>query len=234
MLQKSSKVLYNSYFNFLLNLIRNISYKERIKIYKKFCELISFSKNDTIIDIGISPSEEYSENILLQKYPYKNKYTCLSNQDCANLIKKYKNIKFINGNACKTKLSDNKFNIVYSNVVLEHVGSYNKQKKFINELYRISSKVCFIVTPNRLHPIEFHTSLPLIHLLPKKMHRSILKFLGYKFLSKEKNLNLLTKNDIKKILSETKINNYKIISNKFLFFPSHLIIILNKNLSNNN
>ena len=66
------------------------------------------------------------------------------------------------------------------------------------------------------------------------MHRSILKFLGYKFLSKEKNLNLLTKNDIKKILSETKINNYKIISNKFLFFPSHLIIILNKNLSNNN
>ena len=109
MLQKSSKVLYNSYFNFLLNLIRNISYKERIKIYKKFCELISFSKNDTIIDIGISPSEEYSENILLQKYPYKNKYTCLSNQDCSNLIKKYKNIKFINGNACKTKLSDNKF-----------------------------------------------------------------------------------------------------------------------------
>ena len=72
MLQKSSKVLYNSYFNFLLNLIRNISYKERIKIYKKFCELISFSKNDTIIDIGISPSEEYSENILSEKYPYKN------------------------------------------------------------------------------------------------------------------------------------------------------------------
>ena len=75
----------------------------------------SISKKDTIIDIGVSPSEEYSEKVLLQKYPYKNKYTCLSNQDCTNLIKKYKNIKFINGNACKTKLSGNKFNIVYSN-----------------------------------------------------------------------------------------------------------------------
>jgi len=84
------------------------------------------------------------------------------------------------------------------------------------------------VTPNRHHPIEFHTCLPLLHLLPKNIHRKILKFLGYNFLCKEKNLNLLTKNDIKRILKLSKIENYKIINNSFLFFPSHLITVLFK------
>ena len=228
MLQKNSKVLYNSYFPFLINLIEKISYKQRLKVYKKFCDLIHFTKKDKIIDIGVTSSENFTANILLKKYPYKNKYTCLSNQDCRNILKKNKNIKFVKGDACKTKFSDNSFNIVYSNAVIEHVGSFKIQQKFIKELYRISSRICFIVTPNRHHPIEFHTCLPLLHLLPKNIHRKILKFLGYNFLCKEKNLNLLTKNDIKRILKLSKIENYKIINNSFLFFPSHLITVLFK------
>ena len=61
------------------------------------------------------------------------------------------------------------------------------------------------------------------------MHRSILKFLGYKFLSKEKNLNLLSKNDIQHILKILKIDNYKILKMNFLLLCSNLILIIKKN-----
>ena len=77
--------------------------------------------------------------------------------------------------------------------------------------------------------LDFHTKIPLIHWLPKKIHRKILKFLGLNFYSLEKNLNLLSKNDIQNILKILKIDNYKILKMNFLLFCSNLILIIKKN-----
>ena len=59
--------------------------------------------------------------------------------------------------------------------------SYQNQISLIKETYRVSKKYIFIQTPNRYYPIDFHTTLPFIHWLPKNIHRKILKFLGLKF-----------------------------------------------------
>ena len=228
MVRKTSNTLYNSYPSYLINLIEKISYRQRLKLYKKFCKLISFNEKDKVIDIGTTSSENFTANVFLKKYPHKNKFTCFSNQDCRYVLNKYKCVKFVIGDARKTKFSNNSFDIVYSNAVIEHVGSFQSQRKFIKELYRISSRVCFIVTPYRFHPIEFHTNLPFLHFLPKNIYRKILKILGYDFLSKEENLNLMSKNEIKKILRLSKIKKYKILNTYFLFFPSHIILVLFK------
>ena len=87
------------------------------------------------------------------------------------------------------------FDIVHSNATLEHVGSYNNQIAFVKEASRISKNHVFIQTPNRFYPIDFHTNLPLVHWLPKKIHRKILRiFIIYwikNFYSMEENLNLI-------------------------------------------
>ena len=80
--------------------------------------------------------------------------------------------------------------------MIEHVGSYSEQKKFIKECYRITKKDIFITTPYRFFPIEMHTKLPLIHFLPKKIFRKIISFFGDDFFSLEKNLNLLSVREI--------------------------------------
>ena len=123
----------------------------------------------------------------------------------------------------------NKFDIVFSSATVEHVGSFKNQIKFVSECFRVCKYTTFITTPNRNYPIDFHTRLPIIHLLPKKIHRNILKFFGEKFLSKERNLNLLTENDLINICKSNKINNFKIVKIKLFFLVSNLVLIIRKN-----
>ena len=102
------------------------------------------------------------------------------------------------------------------------------KKKLISELYRVSKKFVFLTTPNRSFPIDFHTKLPIIHLMPKVIHRKILKFLKLDYFCFRKNLNLLFTKDIIRICKDLKITNYKIVYNKFLFLRSNIILIIRK------
>ena len=112
------------------------------------------------------------------------------------------------------------FDIVHSNATLEHVGSYNNQIAFVKEASRISKNHVFIQTPNRFYPIDFHTNLPLVHWLPKKIHRKILKFIGLNFYSMEENLNLLSESNLIDICKKRylkKLNIIKTSNFKFKF-----------------
>ena len=82
-----------------------------------------------------------------------------------------------------------------------------------------------ITTPNRYYPIDFHTKLPILHWLPKNLHRRILKLLKIEFFSKEKNLNLLSKNELNIALKKSGANNFKIFDIFLLGFKSNLIVI---------
>jgi 2-polyprenyl-3-methyl-5-hydroxy-6-metoxy-1,4-benzoquinol methylase len=126
-------------------------------------------------------------------------------------------------------LKDNTFDIVMSNATIEHIGNNNNQIKFVKETVRLCKKLVFISTPNRYFPIDFHTLLPFIHWLPKKMHRLLLKTLNLNFFAKESNLNLLSINNLKEICSVLKIQNYKIIRVRLFFFTTNLILIIKKN-----
>lgn len=180
------------------------------------------------IDIGTTPDTGDQHNTILEYLKLNSQVSIFSNLDCINIKKKYKNIKdvFI-GDARNIDIED-KFDIVHSSATIEHVGSYNSQKKFIEECYKLSNKNIIITTPNRNYPIDFHTKIPLIHLLPKKIHRFILRIFGLKFFSLEENLNLLNADDIKRMCRELKIYNYKIYFHKFLLFNSNIILIISK------
>ena len=94
----------------------------------------------------------------------------------------------------------------------------------IENIIKLTKKVFVITTPNRFYPIELHTKIPLIHWLPKSIYRKILKFLGLSFHAKEENLNLLSVNELKKMLDDQKII-YEVKFIKLLFFKSNIIIV---------
>ena len=214
---------------FLYNIIQKITIKARNQFFKYFTYHTNYSDDKSVIDIGTTPSLDDEQNIFLEKTKNNQNITCLSNQDCKILYKKYKNIKKIFvGEGRNTMLDDNSFNIVHTNATIEHVGSYENQISFIKEIIRISSEYVFVQTPNRFYPLDFHTVLPFIHFLPKNMHRKILKFLKLDFYSKEENLNLLSKKDLLNICKILNLKKFKILEHKLFFFTSNLILIIEK------
>ena len=118
---------------------------------------------------------------------------------------------------------------MHSSATIEHVGNIQNQILFVKECLRLGKKYIFITTPNRYYPIDFHTKIPIIHWLPKKIHRSVLRFIGLRFYSLEKNLNLLDRLSLIKICQKINIKKFKILNFKFLLFTSNLILVIKKN-----
>ena len=94
----------------------------------------------------------------------------------------------------------------------------------ISNIIALTKKNFILITPNRFHFIDFHTQIPFIHWLPKKIHRKILSLIGLKFYSKEENLNLLSTNDLVNFLNNFDNIEYKIQYINFLGFKSNCII----------
>ena len=119
--------------------------------------------------------------------------------------------------------------LIISTATIEHVGNEENQFKMIKNMTELSKNYVVLTTPNRFHPIEFHTKIPFIHFLPKKIHRFILNLFGFKSLSLEENLNLLSKNDILKILGNLKNFDFEIIEISFLGFVSNFVVFIKVN-----
>ncbi len=67
---------------------------------------------------------------------------------------------------------DNAFDIVFSNSVIEHVGTTSDQQRFADEARRVGRSF-WIQTPNRRFPVELHLMLPFVHYFPKRLQRAI-------------------------------------------------------------
>ena len=63
--------------------------------------------------------------------------------------------------------------IIFSNSVIEHVGSQEKQMRFAFEVRR-ASKGYWVQTPNKYFPVEPHTMFPLFQFLPRLCRKVIL------------------------------------------------------------
>jgi hypothetical protein len=74
--------------------------------------------------------------------------------------------------------ADGEFDWVFCNAAIERSGGFERQLELLKELNRVARKGVFVATPNRWHPLEFHTALPFLHWLPAPWWRRILKLAG--------------------------------------------------------
>jgi hypothetical protein len=74
---------------------------------------------------------------------------------------------YVERDAKNTGLQDRAFDLAFSNSVIEHVGSFDDQRRFANEMLRIGRRI-YCQTPNRWFPIEPHFLGLCVHWLPKR------------------------------------------------------------------
>ncbi|MDR3076114.1 MAG: class I SAM-dependent methyltransferase [Synergistaceae bacterium] len=204
-------------------------YKARLRIYGALSGKIPLQNISNVLDVGVTADEEnISSNFFENLYPHPDRITALSDQDASWMENKFNGLKFVKGDALNMPFENNSFDLVFSSAVIEHVGNIAHQTDFVKECYRVSKKYVFITTPNRFYPIELHTALPFIHWLPKHIHRAILRRLGHDYLSREENLNLMTKGEIKKICAQNIGGKYEIMTVNFLGLPSNILLLLVK------
>ena len=221
-MQKDQDIIYAiNHYNF----IDKIVLRKRLEISNIINNAINDLQIHDALDIGTtSDDKNASSNIVIKNIKNIDKFKCISDQIVnSDFFHKSLN-KSITEEFSENELYDFSSDLVVSNATIEHVGNTLNQKKMLKNIIKLTKKIFVLTTPNKFYPIELHTKIPLIHWFPKSIYRKILKFLGLSFYADEKNLNLLSVNELKKMLDNYKIM-YEIKFIKLFFFKSNIIII---------
>jgi hypothetical protein len=204
-----------------------IGIRQRRIMYRQFVEFLGVDAETTILDVGVADIRSYGEavNYLESWHTYPHRITAIGLGDASFLRDNHPGVTVVRGSGLALPFRDKSFDVVHSSAVIEHVGSLHNQKQLVLECARVARRGFLITTPYRWFPVEVHTSLPLLHWLPKHLHRAVLSHLGYAYYCRENNLNLMDKNDFRRI--GTGLINFEtaIYTVRLLGLPSNLIFV---------
>jgi hypothetical protein len=148
-------------------------YRQIFKIWRKrrfklFLKILKASTSDTLLDVGGTPWFWTSQPQPVKRIDTLNIHEVSWNQkDFPN-----HNIRTLVGDGCSLDASNQNYDIGFSNSVIEHVGSWERQQQFASEIRRVA-KALWVQTPAFECPIEPHFMTPFIHYLPRSVQKKI-------------------------------------------------------------
>ena len=215
----------NTYLRSHTKFTDKIINKKRLEIISIIKDILDNDNFKDILDIGTTADTNKSSNIIIKSLKNFEAYKSISDQKIISSFFSKTLQKSITDDFSNEEVEVYSSDVVISNATLEHVGNYQEQLKMLKNIVKLTKKLFIVVTPNRMHPIEFHSKIPFIHWLPKRLHRKILSIFGFEYLSKEQNLNLLKTRNLINLMKN--FNNIEIDVKyvKFLLFKSNIILI---------
>jgi len=84
-------------------------------------------------------------------------------------------IRAVVADGCALDYPDQSFDVGYSNSVIEHVGTFERQKAFAREIRRVG-KAIWVQTPAQEFFMEPHLIAPFIHWLPRSWQRRLIRY----------------------------------------------------------
>jgi len=137
--------------------------RARDDAYATFIKMMAPAPDDPILDIGVSDVVGDGANALERLYPFPDRITAAGLGEGTDFRAAFPPVTYRQIEANRPlPFADGQFAIATSNAVLEHVGSTENQRALLAEMCRVARRV-FVTVPNRLFPVEHHTSIPFLH-----------------------------------------------------------------------
>lgn len=139
-------------------------YRQIFKVWRRrrfvlFLFLMKPNPSDILLDIGGYPGFWTSHPQPVKRIDTLNVHEVQWNGEQAP----NHNIKILVGDGCCLTMSDQSYDIAFSNSVIEHVGSWERQQQFAGEIRRVA-KHLWVQTPAYECPIEPHYLAPFVPL----------------------------------------------------------------------
>jgi len=205
--------------------LSNISRKQKLELFNR---IIMPTENMIVLDVGAEVDPSGTGGLqFIDFYQWKNRVSAInvSPEHISYIKKHYPEVDAVVGDACELPWPDNYFDVVYSNAVIEHLGTFQKQKKMAAEIMRVA-KQWFVTTPNRWYPFEFHMRLPFVTWLPGRAYLWAGRIVTYDHVKKKymvgsrrDDLRLMTAQELKCCFPGSKI-----IKQRVTFMAETLIV----------
>lgn len=195
--------------------------KKRFEYFKEYCSKLK--KPLKIIDIG--GSDYYWKSLGFNGDENFN-IDIINIED--QMTESFKNISFIKKDVRDLGfIKDKEYDLVFSNSMIEHLRSFEEQKKLAKEIRRVG-KNYFIQTPNYYFPVEPHFLLPFFQFLSDDMKTKLVNKFDLGWFKKQTDIvkakelatsvNLLKEKDLKKLFPDCKIyrEKYLLLNKSFI------------------
>jgi len=191
-------------------LTENVFIYCRRRRMKRFFALFAPSPETRVLDIGGTPQTWSNESrshlrLSITLINIRRDGICSDGHEEAD---RYTQVQ---GDATEMPFADDSFDIAFSNSVIEHVGTWEKQQRFAREARRVARKL-WVQTPARSFPIEAHLLAPYIQYLPKNAQHRIARWTPR---------GRLTPDVVHEIVDEVRLLTYREIK---LLFPDCRIL----------
>ena len=182
----------------------------------RFISAMNLTQETTVLDVG-GVSQFWSSMAIKPRVTLLNVLEDV-NSDLPQIV----------ASACNIPCADKSFDIVFSNSMIEHLGTWENQEQAAREMLRVGRGI-WVQTPYRWFPVEPHLLTPFIHWLPNKWQRSLLPYTLWALIAKPsadycdgfwREIRLLTIPSMKKLFPDCQI-----VYERFGFLVKSLIAV---------
>lgn len=181
---------------------------------RKLDHFYSLAEPGPVLDVGVAGFDPPGSplNVFPRTFRWPAElYTGLGVQYPAAVARHHPGKLFVQYSGGTFPFRTDSFDWVFSNAVIEHVGSSDDQLLFLNEMLRVGKRV-FFTTPNKYFLIETHTRVPLLHWKDAWFFRWCAR---YRPAYNADNLRLLWFRDLERLLRESSATKWSIQRNRF-------------------
>lgn len=130
---------------------------------RTFCRALDIGSETSVVDLGGTGATWQSPGL-----PSRVTTVNLDGRDSgADVV----------ADACLCPFRDRSFDVVFSNSLIEHLGTRERQEEFAREVQRLGRRGYFVQTPNRWFPIEPHYLAPLVQFVPRCARPFVIRWL---------------------------------------------------------
>jgi hypothetical protein len=202
-------------FRIFTYFLRPFSERSRRKRMRSYVALMNVRDGKAVLDLGGQP-------MIWDSVPMSLDLTILNLPGVAvNSHQSHHRIRYVEGDACEVRdYQESSFDCVFSNSVIEHVGSDAKRAEFAQEVRRLGRSY-WVQTPTKWFPIEAHCGMPFWWFYPEKLRRYFMSRWQKKlpaWTQMVAETTVLTKSELRRLFPEASI----IVESSFGFPKSYV------------